>query len=364
MYTPNERHYQNIGADPSIIPSVGEFAGKSAYEVASGGAVNAFHVYTFEQVAMGHLSEIRNLVKGKVSPNIVDDTKLRDSALHWACSFGNVEVGMLLLDLGGNVNITNSAGQSCLHAACRARNADFIMMLLKYGVNISLLDVDGKLAVEYLPDDGASLSDLADIINKHVEGYSGNSIPVAVQNTSGALDINQKMQAISPLQLAVSELKRIGSDHEGQYERDSVVSSIDNGSGYESDSGWDEVNMGHASPEKASRIAARGLKYIPHDINTKQIIIWPPAQRQVQYSALSASHMKLLLHSDVPVIISSASGGIDIYPLLTWSGLVDTLENLGFRSQVQRGTSRAHVKLAISQDICPGRHRFEIRIGL
>jgi hypothetical protein len=336
--------------------------------VASGGAVNAFHVYTFEQIAMGHLSEIRCLVKGKVSPDIVDDTNLHDSALHWACSFGNVEVGMLLLDMGGNVNIANSSSQTCLHAACRARNSDFVMMLLKYGIDISLRDSAGKLAAEYLPDDGASFSDLADIIRKHVEGYSGSPrVTDSVSSTTAAPEqltagsAAQKKEAVVSSSRAAVEASESVGDGGSEFERASVVSSVNDGSGYDTDTDGDSADS--TSAAKSGRITASGAKYIPHDINTKKIIIWPPAQRQVQYSSQSASHPKLLLHSSSPVVISTASGGIDIYPLLTWSGLVDTFERLGLSSQVQRGATRAHVKLAINQDICPGRHRFEIRIG-
>ena len=72
----------------------------------------------FEQIAMGNQKAIRLLIEGGVSPNIIDDSTVRNSGLHWASSFGNVEVAVELLSHGSEVNILNAFRQTPLHVAC------------------------------------------------------------------------------------------------------------------------------------------------------------------------------------------------------------------------------------------------------
>lgn len=356
-------NHQNLGANPSIIPSEGDFAGKSAYEVATGGAKQAFHVYTFEQIAMGHLSEIRCLVEGRVSPNIADDTPLHDSALHWACSFGNVEVGTLLVSLGGDVNITNSNGQTCLHVASKSGNRDFINMLLENGADPSIQDNDGNVASEEEFALAASC-----VASEEPKSPPLESMPTtqSVGNLSTITVNGSVASGIATMGSSRPQSTLDGGDDDVVGMDDVSMDSSVQESGYDTDSGWDDEE-GDSAPhrtKKERRAHAEGNSYVPHDVNTKQIILWPPTQRQTQYSPQSNSHRPLRLDSKCPVVISSASAGIDIYPLLTWSGLVDTFERLGFSSQVQRGATSAHVSLAINQAVCPGRHRFEIRIGM
>ena len=52
--------------------------------MATGAAIQAFHVYFFEQIAMGNLNTIKGLLNGGVNVNLCDGSKLNDTTIHWA----------------------------------------------------------------------------------------------------------------------------------------------------------------------------------------------------------------------------------------------------------------------------------------
>ena len=318
--------------------------------------MQAFHVYTFEQVAMGSVDAIRSLLEGGVCPDIVDDTVLHDSALHWACSFGNVEVATLLLEHGGDVNITNANGETCLHAACKAGNEDFVNLLLQHGVDVSARDVSGKLAMEYLPEDA---DDLRELMASTLPTLRPPPPPFpAPQGPSSS----PPDPSHTPTPTAHVPSPNETCLHSAMTVTASSASS-EHSSGYDTDSGGESEGPGPGTSSRPLHPRPRGGSFLPREVSSQQIILWPPAQRQVQYSSPSPAHPPLRLSSAVPVVIASVSGGIDVYPLLTWSGLVDTFDRMGLAAQVQRGSAQAQVTLSINQDVCPGRHRFEIRIG-
>lgn len=62
------------------------------------------------------------------------------------------------------------------------------------------------------------------------------------------------------------------------------------------------------------------------------------------------------------MLICVASTDIDIFPLLSWSGLMDAFDRYGFQAQVKRTSPGAKIRLCISQNVCPGRDRYEIVI--
>ena len=67
----------------SPIPTFGEYEGKKAYFVANEAAQRTFNVYLFEQVAMGSVNSIERLLYGGIPSDLLDDSTLVDSTLHW-----------------------------------------------------------------------------------------------------------------------------------------------------------------------------------------------------------------------------------------------------------------------------------------
>jgi len=97
------RSLLHAGASLTAYPQKGEYAGKRPYELAVESSRQAFHVYLFEQIAMGHEDVITKLLIGGVPVEIGDGSKTDDGTLHWAVSFGSTHVAKLLLSYGCQV---------------------------------------------------------------------------------------------------------------------------------------------------------------------------------------------------------------------------------------------------------------------
>lgn len=88
------------------------------------------------------------------------------------------------------------------------------------------------------------------------------------------------------------------------------------------------------------------------------LVFWPPTQRQVRRKL-----PPLVLNNSETMLICVASIDIDIFPLLTWSGLMDVLDRFGLIAQAKRSSPGAKIRLCVDKNICPGRHKYEIQIG-
>lgn len=293
------------------MPTKGDFLGKSAYEVANNSVKETFHVYIFEQIAMGRSDTVELLINGRVPTDLCDDSPSQDSLLHWACSFDQFPVAELLLKNHVNPNIVNANGQSCLHLACQSGNNKFVDLLLDYGANVSIKDSSGKTPLDLVP---ANIPINPRLVNTQ------HKVPLLNIPEIQEQDVNNRTESC------------LDSDGESGYDTDT------------SDP-LDRINYQNSRQS-----------YPP-----KQLILWPPVQRQTQYS--KEDHPPLILSNDSPVVICSDSDDIDIYPLLTWSGLIDTLNNLGLQSSVQRAALSGKIRLSIDSIVCPGRQRFEILIS-
>lgn len=274
-----------------------------------------FHVYIFEQIAMGHLGPIDLLIKGRVPIDLCDDSESHDSLLHWACSFDQFAVAELLLKHDMKIDICNALGQSCLHVACKSGKSNFIDFLLDHGANISLKDSSGKIPLELIPP---------------------------------GLSVNPRLLPTDHHEADLSASREVNQSHTlAPVHTEESVAISDGDSGYDTETSSVPRHSKQLSNLKSSTL--------------KQLILWPPVQRQVQYS--NDQQAFLIFSNATPIIICAASDDIDIYPLLTWSGLVDTLNTLGLQTFVHRSTPSGKIRLAIDPIVCPGRHRFEIIIS-
>ena len=91
------------------------------------------------------------------------------------------------------------------------------------------------------------------------------------------------------------------------------------------------------------------------------LVLWPPAQRQVRRGLVP-----FVMHSAESLLICVASETMDVFPLLSWSGLMDALDRFNLVPQVKRATiassANAKIRICVDQNICPGRHRYELQV--
>lgn len=134
-----------------------------------------------EAAKIGDVAEVRRLLDSGV--NILSRDQINDTALHWSCFEGYLEVTKLLLqrgvdvnvvgsnrrtplfdscdnghlsviklllEQGADVNVVDNDGWTPLHRRCHNRNRDIIRLLLDYRADTTLLDNDGRTALSYL----------------------------------------------------------------------------------------------------------------------------------------------------------------------------------------------------------------------
>jgi len=220
-----------------------------------------------------------------------------ESALHWACNFGNYDIARLLVDNGAEANVQNSSGQTPLHYSCKNGDAVLVSLLLEHGADETSLDQDGKLPLDLLDP-------------------SDDTIPVLIKNRPGIA------KAI-PLP-KTSSAPRERTEDELEY-------------------GDDDAAAGDALASAADA--------------APMFVLWPPVQVQRRLVGRN-----LVLSGESPTFICIPSVEIDMFPLLTWSGLVDVLDKSGMSVQVKRSARDCAFRFCVNPRMCPGRHRYEINV--
>lgn len=64
--------------------------------------------------------------------------------LHWAALFGHLDVALLLLEKGADVNAQNQGGNTPLHSAVRGGHRDMALLLLARGANLNAASLDRR----------------------------------------------------------------------------------------------------------------------------------------------------------------------------------------------------------------------------
>ncbi len=64
--------------------------------------------------------------------------------LFHACSIGNIEVAIALVDIGANINAINNAGNTPLHIACYGEHRNLVIALVDRGANINAINNTGN----------------------------------------------------------------------------------------------------------------------------------------------------------------------------------------------------------------------------
>ena len=249
--------------------------------------------------------------------DVLDGSKTNDSTLHWACSFGHVDVAKVLISHGFDVNIVNADGQTSLHIAAKNLNYELVELLLLEGANPDFSDISGKTALESLPKE-----------NEQIQAILKNPpTPTRIYRNEYE-NINASL-----LQNAALTASRDSIEEEALREQ------------YESKKNIVTEDFDEEDDET-------------HDSADPLLVFWPPTQRQVRRKL-----PPLVLSNAETMLICVASIDIDIFPLLTWSGLMDVLDRFGLIAQAKRSSPGAKIRLCVDKNICPGRHKYEIQIG-
>ncbi|KAJ5691176.1 proteasome regulatory particle subunit (Nas6) [Penicillium malachiteum] len=116
--------------------------------VKSSSGQNALHF----AASKANISTVRTLITNKCSARVKD---VRGQLpLHRAAATGSVPILKALLEEGKSpVNATDNDGYTALHHAISEGHGDAAILLLKSGAEPDKRDIDGKLAIDLVPDD-------------------------------------------------------------------------------------------------------------------------------------------------------------------------------------------------------------------
>ena len=347
------------------MPISGELAFKTAYDLASDATKQIFHVYLFEQIAMGNVKVISRLINGGIPIDIKDGFPLSESTLHWGSSFNCNAIVVELISNGASVNILNAKNQSSLHLACKSGNFELIKILLDEGADPTLIDVDGKLPLDLIP---AKLSDSDDYIQIKELLLSP---PVPSLNLTNIFIEKDKERKVELLRLQEEQLKLTTAntdENTGVVEKSEEIENNTNIITEEEESNIEINNQNETVCNEIDDKFVLPMENIFSEIESKSdrlsevksplLIFWPQVKQQKR--DISSPPMEISSLENILVCVSSSE--IDIFPLLTWSGLVEVMDLFGFQLQVKRSTLGAKLRLCIDHNICPIRNSYELQV--
>lgn len=318
LHTSSKKGYSDVirillsnGVDPSL-----RVKRQKAYEIGAEGAKKTFFSYLFERIAMRDLPQIRKLLLGGV-PVVLN----RDSALTWACSFGYEDVVGLLLECGANVNDTDAQGLTPLHVACKGGFVDIARLLLHENCNTKIKNNQGLLALEL-----AASEEMRALVTTHIEpSFKFTQLAVVTAAEIAEEERQQEAREDKVVRQALYQAGFIDSDDEPEREDDT-----------------EERKSAVEAAEKPPK---------------RELLLWPFPQR---YEFLEGAG--LVLDAE-PLLLCVASKSVDVLPLLTWSGFIDLFAKLHIPVEVQRSPTLAKVRIAIDANLCPGMHRYHIKVS-
>ena len=203
-------------------------------------------------------------------------------------------------------------------------NIDMLLLLLLEGANVTSMDTKGKIPKDWMPKENDNMTMLLD------------NPPSPTFVLRNAFLASEELAAASVLSC---------EEEEGDGDVGYVLED-------DADNDDDEEDEYHLF---RSLDAEDGADKDP------LLVLWPPAQRQVRRGLVP-----FVMHSAESLLICVASETMDVFPLLSWSGLMDALDRFNLVPQVKRATiassANAKIRICVDQNICPGRHRYELQV--
>ena len=295
---------------------------------------------------------------------IRDGFELNDTALHWASSFNSIEVARLLLASGIDVDAVNSEEQTPLHIACKGMHVPIIQLLLSEGASLKSLDILGRSPKDLVPSQ-------SDEIEKLLSSPPEPSMTLRNTYLKSKLPTIEEKKLLDSFTDEISaSLSEIGqtlgrrqSSNGGNTNSDIVQSFRDQSVDSKRNSIWQGTNHDDADDTDLEEF---GLIEKSTSYNNKDIpllVLWPPTRKQIPLG----QQQSLMLSSLETVLIYVACDSVDIFPILKHSGLIDVLERFHLSSQVKRASKESvqgdpKIRFCVDNNLCPGRHSFEIII--
>ena len=112
-------------------------------------------------VAASQLDRVSQLLSSGLSQDAVDSARTQNTALHWAASFGSVEMIKLLIEKQFDVNARNCDGCSPLHDAIQRKDSDIVKLLIAAGADTTVSPSKGKLKGKTPREMAATSDDLS-----------------------------------------------------------------------------------------------------------------------------------------------------------------------------------------------------------
>ncbi len=100
----------------------------------------------------GREDAVRLLLARGANPNLAARNAMKVAAIHAASAAGSLEIALLLVEAGADVNAVQQAGFTPLHAAAMAGRVDLATLFLERGADPSAKADDGRTALAMARD--------------------------------------------------------------------------------------------------------------------------------------------------------------------------------------------------------------------
>lgn len=98
----------------------------------------------FDVCKSGNIDQLKKLLNPK-NLNQTDENGM--SLIMWACDRGYTDIVKFLLELGSDVNLQDSDGQTCLHYAVSCEHSEIVKILINESkIDTTIQDIDGQSA--------------------------------------------------------------------------------------------------------------------------------------------------------------------------------------------------------------------------
>ena len=99
----------------------------------------------------GNLQGVYKFLKLGADPNYMEE---RDGwrPLHYAARWGNIQMALLLLSWGANINGLTNSKETALHKCARWNRKELALLLINKGALLHFKNTDGCKAIDMNPD--------------------------------------------------------------------------------------------------------------------------------------------------------------------------------------------------------------------
>ena len=286
-----------------------------AYDVATDTAKKTFSTYLFERIALDDNDQVTILLRSGLPCD--------NNVIHWACSFGHINIVKTLLIFGADLDEVDSEGNTALHIAAQNGFTELVDILLNENCKRNVFNNKNQLAIDLIPDGNEELRAL---LLKEIE-------PKMTYTQLALAKVHE-----------ISELERVEDAAEESFVKQSLI-----GAGFLDEEDEDVGGELDADQE---------IEDEEEDIS-RELLLWPVPQK---YAVPKSSPLILKCFGTLFVCVESKT--IDMAPMLTWTGFIDIFSRLNIRVEVQRSADISKVILAVDAALCPGRHRYQIQINM